>query len=202
LKILFLPQFLHYDVLYGVVLICYSGQPVCSPLLRGSFIGNASRDDCFFFVSLPGVRWSLIAIAFLPAVSCEVTWFITEKAFKDFPCSVLLNRSSWYSSFPTSSYTLFISGSSGEEIFGFGDLRTRSTWGGIHCIWVMLGIPPLVIEWLPIICRWWPCLGFESIGPVPHMNVDSLLIDCCRSPLFVCCIWWHVADNVFVHCVW
>jgi hypothetical protein len=45
----------------------------------------------------------LIAILFLSAISCKVTWFPTKEAGEDFPLSVLLDRSSGVSSFSAAS---------------------------------------------------------------------------------------------------
>jgi hypothetical protein len=72
---------------------------------------------------------------------------------------------------------LFVPVSSWEEIVCFGYPGARSSWGGIHCIWILLGVSPLAIERLPGISGWWP-LCFKTIGPISHMDIDSLLVDC------------------------
>jgi hypothetical protein len=61
----------------------------------------------------------LIAISLLLAISCKVTRFPTKEACEDFPLSILLDRSLGISPFSATSYALFISVSSWEEIFSF-----------------------------------------------------------------------------------
>jgi hypothetical protein len=148
LKILFFPKLLHDDILYRIIFICHSQQPVCGLLLWGPFIGGASYNGWFFFVcvSLPCTGHSLSCISLLSTISCEVTWFSTEEAGEDFPSTVFLYGSSGYSPFPTSSYTLFIVGSSWKEVFCFHNSCVRSSWRCVHCIWIMLGVSPLCIE--------------------------------------------------------
>jgi hypothetical protein len=189
LKILFSPQFLHNNVFYIVVFVGYACQPVAGALLWGSIVGDTSVVDypnvAFFLTDLPsvhgylsvarGTTWPLV-VSFLSAVSCEVTRLSAEEACEDFPLSVLLDGSSLVSSLSTSSYTLFVSVSSWKEIICFSYLGTRSSWGGVHCIWISLRVPPLIIEWLPGIGGGWP-LCFKVIGPIPHMDVDLLLVD-------------------------
>jgi hypothetical protein len=78
--------------------------------------------------SLVVVWGALIVIAFLSTIPCEVTGFAAEKTCEDFPLSVLLDRSSGVSSFSAPPYTLFVSISSGEEIFCFRDSCSSSSW--------------------------------------------------------------------------
>jgi hypothetical protein len=205
---------LHDDVFYVIMFICDSRQPVVGALLWGSIVSNASVIDnpniAFVLVGLSctcgtlvvswWTTWSLIvswdaliAVSFLLAISCEVTWFSTEETCEDFPLSVFLDRSSWVSPFSASSYSLFVSISAWEEIFCFGYPGVRPSWGSIHCVWVSLGISPLVIEWFPGIGGRWLWFGSEAFGSVPHVNVYSLLINCCCPPLFVCCGLWEVS---------
>jgi hypothetical protein len=160
-----------------------------------SCLSNARRA----LVVSRGTRWSLIVawgalivITFLPTISCEVTGLSAEETCKDFPLSVLLDGSSGVSSFFVPPYTLFVSVSSWEKIFCFGYSGARSSWGSIHCIWILLRVSPLAIERLRGISGWWP-LCFETVGPVPHMDVNSLLIDCRCLPLFICCGLWEVS---------
>jgi hypothetical protein len=190
LKILFPPQFLHDDVFYIVMFICHACQPVVGTLLWSSVVGNTSIVDylnvALFLVDLPsthgclnivrGATWSLV-VPFLSTVSCEVTGLSAEETCEDFPLSVLLNGSSWISSFSASSYALFVSVSSWKEIVCFGYPGTRSPWGSIHCIGISLRISPLAIDRLPGISGWW-LFRFETISPIPHMDIDSLLVDC------------------------
>jgi hypothetical protein len=199
LKILFPPQFLHDNVFYVIMFVCDSCQPVAGVLLWGPIVGDASVIDypniAFFLADLSsthgpliiarGVTWSLVVsqktlvtVLFLLAVSCEVTWFSAKEACEDFPLSVFLDGSSWVSPFSVSSYSLFVSGSSWEEIFCFGYPGVCSSWGSIHCVWIPLRVSPLVTERIPVISWWWLRFGFEAIGLVPHMNVDSLLVNC------------------------
>jgi hypothetical protein len=139
--------------------VSYSRQPVVGALLWGSFVRYASVIDnpniAFVLVGLSCmygtlviswwitrslvVSWdALIAVLFLSAISCKVTWFPTEETCEDFPLSVLLDGSSWISPFSASSYSLFISISAREEIFCLGYSGTRPSRGSIHCVWVLL----------------------------------------------------------------
>jgi hypothetical protein len=172
-------------------------------VLRGSVVSNTSvvdyPDVAFLLADLSsthrclgiarGTAWSLV-VSFLSTVSCEMTGLSAKEACEDFPLSVFLDGSSWISSFSTSSYSLFVPVSSWEEIFCFGYSSARSSWRSIHRIWITLRISPLAVERLPGISGWWP-LCFETVGPVPHVNVDLLLVDCRQSPLFVCCGLWE-----------
>jgi hypothetical protein len=191
-----------------------SCQPVVGALLWGSIVSDASVIDnpniAFVLVGLSCtygtlvvswwsawslvVSWdALIAISFLSAISCKVTWLSTEETCEDFPLSVLLGGSSWVSPFSASPYLLFISISAWEKVVCFCYSGPRPSWGGIHCVWVPLGVSPLVVEWLPGIggCQLW--FGSEAFGSVPHVNIYSLLINCRCPPLFVCCGLWEVS---------
>jgi hypothetical protein len=191
-----------------------SRQPVIGALLWGSIVSDTSavNNPNIAFVlaglsctygTLIIARWvtwplvvswdALITISFLSAISCEVTWFSTEETCEDFPLSVLLDGSSWVSPFLVPPYLLFVSGSAWEEIFCFGYPGTCPSWGSIHCVWILLGISPLVVERFPVICWCWLWFGSEVFGSVPHMNVYSLLINCRCPPLFVCCGLWEVS---------
>jgi hypothetical protein len=191
--------------------VCDSCQPVTGTLLWGSIVGDAPVVDnpniAFILADLSnaqgtlgiarGATWplvvswnALVAISFLSAISCEVTWFSAEEACEDFPLSIFLDGSSWVSPFSIPSYSLFVLGSAQEEIFCFGYPGVRPSWGSIHCVWISLGVSPLVVERLPVIGWCWLRFGFEAIGPVPHMNIDSLLVNCRCFPLFVCCGLW------------
>jgi hypothetical protein len=205
-KILFSPQFLHHNVFYIVVFVCYAHKPVVGPLLWSSVVGNASIVDypnvAFFLADLPSTHGCLsiargatrsLVVPFLSTVSCEVTGLSAEEACEDFPLSVLLNGSPWVSSFSTSSYALFASVSSWKEIVCFGYPGACPPWRRIHCIGILLRISPLAIERPPVISRSGLWFGFETIGSVPHMNIYPLLVDRCCSPLFVCCGLWDVS---------
>jgi hypothetical protein len=162
----------------------------------------------FFLMVLSNMWWalviaweSLISPFFQATISCKVTGFPAIEAGEDFPCSIFLNGSSGYTPFPTSPCAFSVSDSSWEEVFCFCYSCTCSSWGCVHCIAIALWIPPLGIEWFPVVCWWRPRLGFEAISPVPHMDINSLLIDGCHPPLFIGGIGWYVADNIFVHCI-
>jgi hypothetical protein len=187
---------LHDDIFHIVIFICDSCQPVAGALLWGPIIGNAPVVDnpniafvlslsCTYgtLVILWWTAWSLIVswdslvpVSFLSTISCEVTWFSAEEACEDFPLSVFLDGSSWVSPFPTSSYSLFVSISTWEEIFCLGHPSAHSSWGGVHCIEISLRISPLAVEWFPGIggCRFW--LGSEVICSVPHVNIYSVTL--------------------------
>jgi hypothetical protein len=185
------------------VFVCHTCQPVVGTLLWGSVVSDTSvvdyPDVAFLLADLSsthrclgiarGTAWSLV-ISFLSTVSCEVTGLSAKEACEDFPLSVLLDGSSWISPFSTSSYSLFVSVSSWEEIFCLGYSSARSSWGSIHCIWIALGVSPLTVERFPGIGGWW-LFRFKAVGPIPHVDVNSLLVDCRRSPLFVCCGLWE-----------
>jgi hypothetical protein len=170
--------------------ICHACQPVVGALLWGSIVSDTSVVDypniAFLLVDLPnshrclgiarGTAWPLV-IPFLSTVSCKVTGLSAKETCEDFPLSVFLDGSPWISSLSASSHSLFVSVSSWEEIFRFGYPSTRSPWRSVHCIWISLRVSPLAIERLPGISGWW-LLGFKTVGPVPHMDVDSLLINC------------------------
>jgi hypothetical protein len=183
--------------------IGHTCQPVSGALLRGTVICDAPVVDylnvAFFLTNLPsthrylnisrGSAWPLI-VTFLSTVPCEVTRLSAKEACEDFPLSVPLDGSSWISSFPASSYSLLVSISSREEVFCFGHPGPCSSWGGVHRILITLGIPPLIVERSPGGNRW-HFLGFEMIRSVFHVNINSLLFNCCRSPLLVCCGLWE-----------
>jgi hypothetical protein len=170
------------------VFVCYARQPVVGTLLWSSVVSDTSvvnySNVALFLTDLPsvhrplsiagGAAWALIA-SFLSTVPCEVTGLSTKETCEDFPLSI--HGSSWVSPFSTSSYSLFISVSFWEEIFCFGYASAHSSWGGIHCIWIPLRVSPLAIEWFPGSSSGWRPLCFEMIGPVPHMNIDPLLVD-------------------------
>jgi hypothetical protein len=183
--------------------ICYACQPVVSALLWGLFIDDTPvvnySNVAFFLPNLSSSHWLLVIArrstwslvdSFLSTVLCEVTRLSAKETGEDFPLSVLLNGPSWISSFAASSYLLFVSVSSWEEIFCFGYPSARSSWRSVHGIWIPLRVSPLVTERLPG-GNGWHFLGFETVRPVPHVNVYSLLVDGRRSPLFVCCRLWE-----------
>jgi hypothetical protein len=183
--------------------ISHACEPVVGALLWGPIVGDTSVVDypnvALFLADLSsahgylsivrGATWSLV-IPLLSTISCKVTGLSAEETCENFPLSVFLDGSSWISSFSTSSYTLFVSVSSWEEIFCFGYSSVCSSWRSVHGIWITLRISPLAVERLPGISGWWP-FCFKTVGPVPHVNVNSLLVDCRRSPLFVCCGLWE-----------
>jgi hypothetical protein len=186
--------------------VCHACQPVVSALLWGLVVRYTSVVDypniAFFLADLPsahgylsiarGTARSLI-VAFLSTVPCKVTGLSAKETCEDFPLSVLLDGSSWVSPFLTSPYSLFVSISSWEEIFCFSYPGACSSRGSIHHVWVSLGIPPLVVEQLPVIVWSGLWFGFETIGSVPHVNIHPLLVDRRCSPLFVCCGLWDVS---------
>jgi hypothetical protein len=149
------------------VFVSYACQPIGSALLWGSIVSDTSvvdyPDVAFFLTDLPGARrylgiargtvWSLI-VSFLSAVPCKVTRFSTKETCEDFPLSVSLDGSSWVSPFLTSSYSLFVSVSSWEEIFCFGYPGSCPSWGSIHCVWVPLRVSPLAVKWPPGSSGW------------------------------------------------
>jgi hypothetical protein len=159
LKILLPPQFLHDDVFCIIVFIGYSCKPIGGALLWGAVVSDASVVDypyvTFFLMDLSSARWHLciargttwsLVVPFLSAVACKVTGFPAEETCEDFPLSVLLDGPSWISAFSAPSHSLFVPISSWEEIFGFCYTSARSSWGCVHCIWVLLRISPLVAE--------------------------------------------------------
>jgi hypothetical protein len=172
------------------VFVGHTCQPVVGVLLWGSVISNASIVDypnvAFLLADLSSTHrclsisrwaaWSLV-VSFLSTVSCKMTRFPAKETCEDFPLSVLLDGSSWISSFSTSSYSLFVPISSWEEIFCFGYVSARSSRRNIHRVWITWRISPLAVEWFPGISGWWP-FCFKTVGPVPHVNVNSLLVDC------------------------
>jgi hypothetical protein len=169
----------------------YTCQPVGGALLWGSVVGDTPVVDypyvAFFLAHLSsahwylcvarGTTWSLI-VSFLLAVTRKVTGLSAEKACEDFPLSVLLDGSPWISSFLTSSYVLFVSVSSWKEIVCFSYPGSRPSWGSVHGVWVPLRVPPLIAK-RPPGSNGWHFLRFETIGPVSHVNVHPLLVDCC-----------------------
>jgi hypothetical protein len=164
-------------------------QPIVSALLGGSVIGDTSVVDypnvAVLLADLSSARghlnitrgtaWPLV-VAFLSTIPREVTRLSAKEACEDFPLSVPLYGSSWVSSFSASSYSLFVSIPSWEEVFGFCHSCPGSSWGRIHCVWVPLRVLPLVTE-RPPGSSGWQLLCFEVIRPVSHMDVYSLLID-------------------------
>jgi hypothetical protein len=116
-------------------------QPIGGALLWGPFIDDTSvvnyLNVAFFLPNLSSSHWLLVIArqaawslvdAFLSTVSCEVTWLPTKETGEDFPLSVLLDGSSWVSSFTAPSYSLFVSVSSWEEIFSLSYPGTRPPW--------------------------------------------------------------------------
>jgi hypothetical protein len=183
------------------VFVGHTCQPIVCALLWGSVISDASVVDypnvAFFLADLSSThrclgiaRGTARPRVFLSTVSCEMTRFSAKETCEDFPLPVLLDGSSLVSSFSVSSYSLLVSISSLEEIFCFGYASARSSRRSTHGIWIAWRISPLTVERLPGICGWWP-LCFKAVGPVPHVHVDSLLVDRRRSPLFVCCGLWE-----------
>jgi hypothetical protein len=184
----------------------YTCQPVVGALLWGSVVRYASVVDypniaflladlssaCGYLSVMRGAARSMI-VAFLSTVSCEVTGLSAKETCEDFSLSVLLDGSSWVPPFSTSPYSLLVSISSWEEIFCFSYPGACSPRGSIHRVWVSLGIPPLVVEWLPVVIWSGLWFGFETISSVPHVNIHFLLVDRRCSPLFVCCGLWDVS---------
>jgi hypothetical protein len=136
----------------------------------------------------------LIAILLLSAISCEVTRFSTNEACEDFPLSVLLDRTSGVSSFSVTSYVLFVSVSSWEEIFSFCYSGSCSSRRGVHGGLILLGW--IVMPWF--VDRWWPWSCFEPVCLVLHVRIELLLFDCSLSPVFVI-LWFWPPHDMGVH---
>jgi hypothetical protein len=145
--------------------------------------------------SLIVLRGALITVSFLSAVSCEVTGFPAIETCEDFPLSIFLHGSPGVSSFPTTSYALFISVSSWEEIFGFCYPSPSSSWGGIHGVLILLGW--IVMPWF-VSRRWWAWACFEPICLVLHMSVQFLLFDSGMPPVLIV-LWFWASHDVCIH---
>jgi hypothetical protein len=186
--------------LLGVLIVDYT-----------SVINYASNGSSWVLIDLPGTCWcqvvswwplvrtlgSLIAILFLSAVSCKVTRFSAKEACEDFPLSVLLDGSSGITSFSVTSYTLFMSGSSWEEILCFGYSSPSSARCCIHGIWVAWRC--VVIPWSYPSWRWaWSCS--ESFRSILHMCKELLLFDSCVSPISIV-LWFGSPHDVGVHLI-
>jgi hypothetical protein len=136
---------------------------------------------------------SLISISFLLAIPCKVTGFSAEETCEDFPLSILLDRSSGVSSFPATSYTLFVSVSSWEEIFCFRYSCPSSSGRCIHGILVSWCV---IVPWL--IDGRWSRSCFEPVCSVLHMCIELLLLYRHVPPIFVV-LWFRPPHDVGVH---
>jgi hypothetical protein len=70
----------------------------------------------------------------------------------------------------------------GDVSIAFG-----SCWGFLHCALK-----------LPVGIGGWFAFAFVMVDPIFHVDIDSLLVDGCCPPLFICG-WLNVSDDVLVH---
>jgi hypothetical protein len=167
-----------------------------------SVVDYASNGFYWVLIDRPGMCqwWSLvctlgplIAISLLLAISCKVTRFSTNEACEDFPLSVFLDGSLGVSSLSATSYALFMSVSSWEEIFCFRNSCPSSSWRCVHSVgitWCV--VMPWFVDW------WWAWSRFEPVCSVLHVCIELLLLYCGMPPIFVV-LWFRSPHDVGVH---